>query len=83
MKAEKILKIVRREICAIGESWRMDWSDFDGRTLHDQLYEISDFIDTAIKSEIDVDFTEGTEKLAAMEKNEYDKANGRTRNQKK
>jgi len=68
MKAEKVLQIVQREICAIGEDWRMDWSDFDGRILRDQLDAISSFIDMALKSDVDIDFTEGTERLLGGEK---------------
>lgn len=37
MKPEEILAIVLREMVAYGQGWRQDWSDFDGRTLHNQL----------------------------------------------
>jgi len=37
MTANAVLLITLREMCAIGHGWRMDWNDFDGRTLRDQL----------------------------------------------
>jgi len=63
MEAGKVLEIVRREIEAIGQGWRNDWSFFDGRTLRAQLESISNFADKALKSNIDIDYTEGTEFL--------------------
>lgn len=35
------LKIVARELSALGQYYRNDWSDFDGRTLRDQLQGIA------------------------------------------
>ena len=61
MKAEKVLEIVNRELTAIGNGWRYDWSDFDGRSLSSQLSSISSFSDRALKSDVDIDYTEGTE----------------------
>ena len=33
---------------ALGHRWRMDWSDFDGRTLRAQLWDVGN-IDTSEK----------------------------------
>ena len=63
MEASKVLAIVQREINAIGQGWRQDWSDFDGRTLRSQLGSISMFADNALKSDVDIDCIEGTEFL--------------------
>lgn len=63
MEAVKVLGIVQREILAIGQGWRMDWSDFDGRNLRHQLRRVSEFASNALKSEVDLDFTGGTEFL--------------------
>ncbi len=32
---------VAEALVALGRAWRMDWSDFDGRTLRAQLEELS------------------------------------------
>ncbi len=37
MEKEQILMVVKREMCSLGEYYRNDWSDFDGRTLRNQL----------------------------------------------
>jgi hypothetical protein len=39
------IEIVKRELNALGQYWRNDWSDFDGRTLRDQLDTIASFLD--------------------------------------
>ena len=44
---EAILDIVLREMRAVGAAWRMDWSDFDGRTLRDQLNDIAEWAERA------------------------------------
>ena len=61
MKAEKVLKIVNREMCAYGDGWRADWSDFDGRTLRSQLDSVASWSVKALASEVDIDLTSGTE----------------------
>ena len=39
--------IVVRELRALGQAWRNDWSEFDGRQLRDQLDAIANFaVDT-------------------------------------
>ena len=58
-----ILKIVLREMKAIGEGWRMDWSDFDGRTLRDQLNNLAEWAETGD----DPDYTSGSEFLKARQ----------------
>lgn len=32
---------------AIGQAWRGDWGDFDGRTLRDQLSELAEIVQEA------------------------------------
>ena len=64
MTPEKVLEIVRREMTAIGTGWRMDWSDFDGRTLRSQLDSLDSFAEKALESEIEIDYTEGKSFLA-------------------
>ena len=61
MKSEKVLEIVLREMNAYGAGWRMNWSDFDGRSLRSQLNEISKFADKALASETDIDYNWGSE----------------------
>lgn len=36
---------VVRALTALGEAWRGDWMDFDGRTLRSQLQSVTDFLD--------------------------------------
>ena len=63
MDAEKVLAIVLREIRAYGLGWRMDWADFDGRTLRAQLYSLADWADGASHDSHgkEYDYVEGTE----------------------
>lgn len=56
MTDKEILTIVLREMTAIGQGWRLDWSDFDGRTLRDQLNSLASWAE-----EGKGDYTEGTE----------------------
>lgn len=37
---DEILQAVSLQLTAIGEAWRSDWLDFDGRQLRDQLREV-------------------------------------------
>ena len=60
MQAVKVLDIVIREMTAIGQGWRLDWSDFDGRGLRDQLDSLASFAWEALKSDIDIDYNKGT-----------------------
>lgn len=39
----------------LGEQWRGDWSDFDGRTLRDQLDDIAEIIRRECRGDEDVD----------------------------
>ena len=50
MDTDRILEIVLREMTAYGQGYRLDWSDFDGRTLRDQLNRIRDW---AIRAKTD------------------------------
>lgn len=45
MEDKEKLKIINREIIALGQYYRNDWSGFDGRTLRDELYRLSDWIE--------------------------------------
>lgn len=44
MRKEK-QDIVVRELTALGDYWRWDWSGFDGRTLQAQLDRLAGFIE--------------------------------------
>ena len=63
MDAQKVLDIVLREMTAIGEGWRADWNGFDGRTLRHQLGKLADWARMALRSDNDLDYTDGTEFL--------------------
>jgi len=34
--------------CEVGQDWRNDWSDFDGRTLRDQMNDLRNVADGSI-----------------------------------
>jgi len=68
MKPEKIIEIITRELSALGTRWRMDVSDFDGRTLRNQLSCLTDWADKALKGESIKEFKEFTENLEEMRK---------------
>lgn len=63
MDAKQVLEIVLREMTAIGQGWRTDWSEFDGRTLRLQLDKISKFANEALQSDEVMNCTLGTEFL--------------------
>lgn len=58
---EEILAVVLREMVAVGTGWRMDWSDFDGRTLRDQLDMIAEWAEKARKGQVREEHTEESE----------------------
>ncbi len=60
MEAIEVLKVVLREMTAIGTGWRMNWSDFDGRTLRDQLNALESWAVDALSSQQITDYQEGT-----------------------
>ena len=60
MEAAKVLKVVLREMCQYGYAWRNDWRDFDGRRLRNQLEELEEWAEQALKSPDDLDYLEGT-----------------------
>ena len=60
MKTEKVLEIVLREMTAYGAAYRLDWSDFDGRTLRNQLARLADWAEMALRNELDNEYTLGT-----------------------
>lgn len=63
MKIDK-KQILIRELTSLGSYWRNDWSDFDGRTLRNQLGHITRwYADDNNES----DFTDFTELLASEE----------------
>lgn len=41
MRPPTVIQAAQNALSAIGGRWRADWSDFDGRTLRDQLNEVS------------------------------------------
>jgi len=40
MKPEDVLYVVLDQMSQYAEGWRWDWSDFDGRTLRNQLSDL-------------------------------------------
>lgn len=64
MKPDKI-NIAIRELRALGQYYRNDWSGFDGRTLRDQLAEFANFLSAETE-----DFTLFTE-LLEEQKDDY------------
>ena len=56
MDPEDVLKVVLREMRAIGSGWRADWSGFDGRTLRNQLDDLARWAERPTQ-----DYTQGTE----------------------
>lgn len=59
--SKAILEIVLREAAAIGEGWRYDWSDFDGRSLRSQMDELVAWARKSQAGPPIVNFIEGTE----------------------
>ena len=65
MNAEDILTVVLREMTATGKAWRLDWSDFDGRTLRAQLNALANWAEDRLRNpNHEGEFAEGTEFLA-------------------
>lgn len=62
MIAEDIIQSMRRELNALGQYYRNDWSDFDGRTLRSQLNQLTDWSIRVVDDKAE-DFTEFTELL--------------------
>ena len=56
------IAIAQRELKALGQYYRNDWSDFDGRTLRTELEELATFL-----SSDKLDFTEFTSDLKDQE----------------
>lgn len=62
------IKITIREMKALGQTWRNDWSDFDGRTLRYQLELLANFLgSTDPESEDAEDFTAYSTELKIQE----------------
>ena len=67
MKNEKtdvcreVLLVVLREMEAFGNGWRMDWSEFDGRTLRNQLDSLSKWAYQRLQGEDLPEFKRGSE----------------------
>lgn len=62
MIAEDIIQSMRRELNALGQYYRNDWSDFDGRTLRSQLNQLTNWSIRVVDDKVE-DFTEFTELL--------------------
>lgn len=61
MNSTEVLLIVLREMTAVGHGWRVNWSDFDGQKLCDQLNRIAAWAELALAADVPSDFTEGNE----------------------
>jgi len=53
-------KILERELKALGQYYRNDWSEFDGRTLKNQIEKIFDWFN----KEDEIEFVEFSEQLS-------------------
>ena len=56
-----------RELNALGQSYRNDWSDFDGRTLRSQLGGLVTWSFEALKNGAQPDFTYFSDSLKEQE----------------
>ena len=61
---EEILAVVLREMVAVGNRWRMDWSDFDGRQLRYELDAIAKWSMDALEGKVEEEYTEESEAYA-------------------
>ena len=68
IKTERILQVVLREMMAVRDYWRSDWSDFDGRTLECQLEGIEEWANKAIANETNEEYTGETDSSREIEK---------------
>ena len=70
VRVEKILDVVLREMCAYGDAYRLDWSDFDGRDLRRQLHHLAEWAKEKKSSgDRNVDYNAGTLFLEGTLKN--------------
>lgn len=63
MDAKAVLDVVLREAYAYAYGWRLDWSDFDGRTLLRQISDLKKWAEQALEQEDMPEYTQGTEFL--------------------
>ena len=66
MNEAKILDVVLREIQAVGQAWRLDWNDFDGRTLRSQMEAIASWAARARANPGTPEYTEESDALKEM-----------------
>ena len=66
MDPRKVLDIVLREMCAYGVAYRLDWSDFDGRSLMRELGAIDTWAEEALLDPNAEDYREGTKYLESV-----------------
>ena len=63
-RTEKVAKVICRELYAIGQYYRNDWSEFDGRSLQVQLEDLALWIDKATNGETQEEYMGFTKLLA-------------------
>ncbi len=69
MKESNVISVLSREMRAIGDGWRINWSDFDGRQLQYQLHALAKWGEDAMtETETESDYAEGSAFLAQREK---------------
>ena len=71
-REEEVLKVVLREMCAYGEAWRLDWSDFDGRQLLRQLDSLAEWAERALSDPTVGEYSDGTLFLDAQKEDSDD-----------
>ena len=67
MTKDDVLNVMDRELTAIGQYYRNDWSGFDGRTLRMQLNRLSEWSKRASNRETEDDFTDFSEMLTEQD----------------
>ena len=67
MDPREVLKIVLREMTAYGQAYRIDWSEFDGRSLRNELNAIEQWARDALDYADMPEYTKGTEFLAEVD----------------
>ena len=61
MEPKEVLEVVLREMMAYAYAWRNDWSDFDGKTLRDQLADVVKWAGDALRGTTNVEYKRGSE----------------------
>jgi len=61
MQTATIVEVMGRELRALGQRYRNDWSDFDGRTLRSELDSLVMWSTQAMSGQTEEEFTQFSE----------------------